>query len=247
MDVSRGSRQIADHYGSLLTCRTRVTMQCSLFSPEIGRPKLNKKYEDSEQRKAQHRARLHSAKKIAAARKPPPIVKTPWLTPLRKVILFPLSLLPFLALYDVYFATTPELTAPDNLAPFVLPYAVKNNSHLFDMVDTTVACDVPFMSLKKLDSEPARMGFQIFPGVGKSTIGAGRTDHFQCPVSADKNLEVLDSRVDIQVSYKTLGWDRTYRAHFKWFSAATPPRWIEINEKSGTDVPNMLPPFPRKQ
>jgi hypothetical protein len=216
------------------------------------------KNRELQQRKAQHRARLLATKKLAAKKieaeekDHPPSVNIQrwrlWWARLCKFVLFPLSFLPFLAVYEIYFATIPEVAAPDNSSPFILPYTVKNNSHIFDMRDATVNCDVPSFGVKKLDSNNALVGWQILPGVGKSTIGAGRNDHFQCPISVDKNLEVIHAIVDIQVSYKTLWWDRMpYKAHFKWFADATPPRWMEFNEKSGTESPNMIPPFPRKE
>jgi hypothetical protein len=127
----------------------------------------------------------------------------------------------------IYYGTIPtaKILGPDS-SPFLLPFAVTNNSSFLDMNDVQFSCGPrQGQSIQVGNIIVKDVKFQ--DSVGKNTIATGKTVLFRCPVSnAPGNL--VKGTIHPILEYRTLGIGRIYEGQdLTWFGNASPPRWVE--------------------
>jgi hypothetical protein len=141
------------------------------------------------------------------------------------------SIAVLLALYDVWFDTTPEILegAPAYGSPFEAPFAVKNPSHIFLDDGSDHELQIGLCYCWK-DDFFWGLDFRLpVKDASAGILKPGETKNFHCGLAEDsRRSQVSVANIHLVFEYKIFGHSFTTAAvPLTWDINAQPPRWIK--------------------
>ncbi len=136
--------------------------------------------------------------------------------------------------WDIYRATLlkVQIIESDASSPFALPFAVTNESSLFDATFVMFTCsgDIRNRSGGGLTNVSA-----LGPRFGPMKIEAGTTGNTFCQldgpesmIQSDPDDPVVAAHITVTLTYRTLGfWRYTDPVEFTWYTKGSRPLWIQ--------------------
>jgi hypothetical protein len=123
-------------------------------------------------------------------------------------------------LWGAYWNTIPDVRARNPVSsPFSLPFAVSNNSHLFDMRDLTFYCGIKKVAYP---NGGYLENFSLVPGPQNVTIATGDTFNFRCPIGG----QIETAKILLWAKYRTFLFPRMWLGtEFTW--VPDEQRWIK--------------------
>jgi hypothetical protein len=139
--------------------------------------------------------------------------------------------------YDRLYETAATLSAPsssDPNDPFVFPFSITNNSHIFRITDVNWTCTVA--SLHTPTTTLENVG--VAQSGHTSQIERGKTTNFRCaiglfPAGPKAAGAVKEAELFVTFSYKTDFFglfefpSDPQSTRFRWYGEASNPQWIK--------------------
>ena len=128
------------------------------------------------------------------------------------------------AAYDAWRSPDVNLIgSPIGSKLFEYPFAVKNNSVLFDMKDAQILCGIKDITTAQ---KGGLFDLSIADAI-KVTIAPEEIVNYRCSVGAEAH-NITSGHIDIWVKYRTLFFPRTFEGtKFTWYTDGPVPQWIK--------------------
>jgi hypothetical protein len=141
-------------------------------------------------------------------------------------------------LFDRIYETGVTISCPasDPKNPFLFPFAVTNNSHIFAIKDVRWRCTLRFLEFEN----HIYVANSVRLGEGhESAIGPNANVNISCAGFSAGDRKILSGKIKISIGYKMplplgFGFCRTIAASFSWVGKDT-AQWIRGNLPGQTD------------